>query len=231
MTDLRLDFCSHDAATFAVRSWHYSHAMPASRRVCIGAREDGRFVGAIVFSRGAARHIGRPFGLRQSEVCELTRAALRDHITPTSRIVAIAVRMLRRHSPGLKLIVSYADPRHDHVGVLYQAMNWLYLGPTNRESLLRVHGRLLHPRTAGSRYGHRGIDWLRAHVDARAERIVTEPKHKYVFPFDSDVRAHLQPLVRPYPMRPKTAGSCTIPAGLEGAMPIRPLSPDEAAHV
>ena len=39
--------------------------------------------------------------------------------------MAIAVRLLRRQSPGLRLIVSYADPEHAHVGVLYQSMNWL----------------------------------------------------------------------------------------------------------
>jgi hypothetical protein len=231
MTDLHLAFCGYEAALFACKAFHYSRSLPASRRVCIGVWEDGRFIGAIVFSRGAARHIGKPFGLRQSEVCELTRVALRDHVTPTSRIMAIALRLLTRQSPGLKLVISYSDPQHGHDGRgVYAAGNWLYLGLTHPEALLKVHGQCRHPRSIGSKFGCRDIEWLRTHVDPHAERIVTAPKHKYAFPFDADIRAHLLPLVRPYPTRPKVAGPCAIPAGLGGATPTRPLHCDEAAH-
>ena len=68
MTDLHLWFCSFQAALFACTAFHYSGSLPASRRVCIGVWEGGCFVGALVFSRGAARHIGSPFGLGQHEV-------------------------------------------------------------------------------------------------------------------------------------------------------------------
>ena len=232
MTELRLAFCGFAAALLAVRRWHYSGSMPASRRVCIGCWEDGRFIGAIVFSRGDTPNIARPFGLTtQAQVCELTRVALREHVTPTSRILAIAVRMLRRQSPGLRLIISYADPAHQHVGTLYQAAGWSYLGTTNRECLLRVHGRLSHPRSVGSRFNHRGVEWLRAHVDPKAERIVLPAKFKYALPLDQDIAAQIRQLRRPYPKRPKAAGSCPIPAGLDGAIPIRPLHHDEVAHV
>ena len=232
MTDLHLDFCGHEAARYACAAWHYSHAMPASRRVCVGAWEDDRFIGAIVFSRGNTPNIARPFHLTQARVCELTRIALCAHVTPTSRIVAIALRLLRRQSPGLKLVVSYSDPQHGHDGRgVYAAGHWLYLGITNPEALVKVHGRLRHPRTVGSRYGHRGIDWLRAHVDARAERLVTMPKYKYAYPFDADVRAQLLPLVQPYPTRPKEQASATFPAGLGSATLTRPLHQDEGANV
>lgn len=231
MADLRLDWCSFEAAEFAVRAWHYSRSMPASRRVHVGAWEDGRFIGAVIFSRGNTPNIGRPFELSQSDICELTRVALRDHETPTSRVVAIALRMLRRQSPGLKLVVSYADPAHEHVGTIYQAGGWLYLGLTGRECLLHLNGRLRHPRTVGSRYGHRGVDWLRQHVDSDAARVVLPAKHKYVFPFDADLRARLLPLVQPYPKRGREAeGGRPVPTGRAGSSPSRPLH-SEAAHV
>src|SRR5437870_3537910 len=109
---LHLAPCSFAAAAFACRWWHYSHSLPAAKRVLIGVWESGTFIGAIVFSRGNCPNIGRPFGLEQSQIAELTRVALRPHQTPTSRIVAIAVRLLRRQSPGLKLLVSFADREH-----------------------------------------------------------------------------------------------------------------------
>src|SRR5262245_40412013 len=109
---LRLDFCPRLAADFACGKDHYSGSMPSGRLVTIGAWEHERFVGAVVFGRGASSEIGTPFALQQSEVCELCRVALGAHIAPTSKIVALAVRLLRRQSPGLRLIVSYADPEH-----------------------------------------------------------------------------------------------------------------------
>ncbi|MEO5896887.1 MAG: hypothetical protein ABIS06_14415 [Vicinamibacterales bacterium] len=117
---LWLGFCSHQAALFACRAFHYSRTMPVGKAVRVGVWEDGAFIGCVLFSRGNTPHIGRPFDLPQWEVCKLTRVALAEHRTPTSRILAIAVRMLRRHCPGLRLVVSYADPQQQHVGTIYQ---------------------------------------------------------------------------------------------------------------
>ncbi len=190
---------SREAATFAAKAWHYSRSMPAGRLVCVGAWESGAFIGAIVFGRGASSEIHSPFALQQSQVCELTRVALGPHGAPTSKVVMLSVRLLRRQSPGLRLIVSYADPEHGHVGTLYQACGWLYIGQTNRESLIRINGRLFHPRTVGSRYKTRSIDWLRANVAADAGHVRTQPKFRYVLPLDADMRQQLQSRVQPYP--------------------------------
>jgi hypothetical protein len=196
---LRLDFCSRQAATFAVKAWHYSRSMPAGRLVTVGAWEDGTFVGVVIFGRGASSEINSPYRVGQDEVCELCRVALGQHNAPTSQIVAVAVRLLRRLCPGLRLIVSFADPEHGHVGLIYQAMGWLYLGETHRESLIRIDGQLFHPRTVASRYGTRGIDWLRQHIAADAGHVRTMPKHRYVLPLEAIMRERVAVRVQPYP--------------------------------
>lgn len=196
---LRLDFCSRAAAEFAVRAFHYSHSLPAGRLVCVGAWEAGAFIGAVIFGRGASSEIHSPFGLAQSQVVELCRVALGPHRAPTSKVVALAVRLLRRQSPGLRLIVSYADPEQGHTGIVYQALGWRYIGQTHAESLIRLKGTLTHPRTVGSRYGTRGIDWLRANVDAEAGHVRTRPKHRYVLALDAAMGEQLQTRVLRYP--------------------------------
>jgi hypothetical protein len=54
--------------------------MPKSKLVRIGVWEDDRFCGAIIYGLGANRHIARPFGLEDQQVCEelsaLSRADL-----------------------------------------------------------------------------------------------------------------------------------------------------------
>lgn len=61
--------------------------------------------------------------------------------------VAIAVRLLRRQCPGLRVIVSFADPAEGHVGAIYQAAGWVYLGQTEPSSVfVDGRGRRWHPR-------------------------------------------------------------------------------------
>jgi hypothetical protein len=227
MTALRLDFCSHDAARHAVMRWHYSRQMPKAKLVKVGVWEDDKFRGAIIYGLGANRHIARPFGLTDTEACELVRVALapgREH--PTSQCVAISLKLLRRQSPGLRLVVSYADAGQGHVGTLYQAGGWLYLG-TSEQSYIRVRGQVEHPRTLYDRFGPKGqsIPWLREHVDPRAERVPMAPKHKYVMPLDMKLRRELEGSALPYPKRGRSDTSDTPgdQPGKGGAAPTRPL--------
>ena len=201
MDNFRLDWCSHEAAKHAVMRWHYSRAMPAAKLVRIGVWEGERFAGAILYGSGANRHIARPYGLKSTEVCELVRVALapgRKH--PTSKCLAISLRMVKRQSPGLKLIVSYADTKEGHLGTIYQATNWIYLGGST-QPYLKIKGQIVHPRTVYEWYGKGGqkIEWLRANVDPNAERVAMKPKLKYVYSFDKALRAELTKQAKPYP--------------------------------
>lgn len=198
--DLTIDWCSHEASKYAVMNWHYSQAMPVGKLVKVGAWEQDRFIGAVLFGRGAAPSLGRPYGLHQGECCELVRVALDEHAAPTSQIVAAAIRMLKQQSPGLRLIVSFADEGQGHMGTLYQAGNWIYLGVAEA-AWFRVRGELVHPKTLHSLYGQGGqsVAWLREHVDPNAERVNMAPKHRYAMPLDRGMRRQIRALGLPYP--------------------------------
>ncbi len=202
MSDLRLDFCSHAAAKHAVMRFHYSRSMPAFKLVRIGVWESGRFVGAILYGVGANRHIARPFQLKDTEVCELVRVALAPASTrkhPTSKCVAISLRMLKHQSPGLKLVVSYADAGQGHVGTIYQATNWIFLGAAT-QPYLKVKSKIVHPRTLYDRYGPGGqsVPWLRQNVDPNAQRVKMPAKLKYVWAYDKALRQQLEQISQPY---------------------------------
>jgi hypothetical protein len=190
---LRLDFSSYEAAKFACEHWHYSGCVPAGKMVRIGVWEDDKFVGVVLFSRGANYRIGSPYGLLQTEVCELTRVALRGHQVPVSRILAIAMRLLRKHSPGLRLIVSYADPEQDHHGGIYQAGNWIYTGRSQAGCNVIYAGKVMHKRSAHSLFGTiKGL-----------EKAPIAWKHKYLMPLDPALRPKLETLRKDYPKRAK----------------------------
>lgn len=195
-TELKIDWATHEAAKFAVENWHYSQSLPVGKLVKIGAWENGKFIGVVIFGRGANNNLSKPYGLTQLECCELVRIALTKHDAPVSRIAALAMRFLKSQSPGLKLIVSYADPEQGHHGGIYQAGNWLYCGTSQPQQEVIYKGKVMHKRTANSLFGSiKGM-----------EKSKVFWKHKYLMPLDSEMKKRILPLARSYPKR---AGSDT----------------------
>lgn len=186
--------CSHAAARHAVLTWHYSQAMPAGKLVRFGVWETDRYVGAVLFGWGASPYLGREYGLDQTQVCELVRVALRDHVAPVSQIVARALDMLRRQSPGLRLVVSFADPVQGHRGGIYQAGNWIYAGQSKPTEEHLWRGKWYHRRTVADT--GRGLNW-----QAFPKRVVPG-KHRYLFPLDRRMRRQIEPLRQNYPDKP-----------------------------
>jgi hypothetical protein len=191
MPHLHLDWASHESCKYAVLHWHYSKSLPGGKLVKVGVWEDKKFIGCVLFSRGANMNIGKPYGLDQTECVELTRIALSKHQTPVTRIVSIAIRMLKKLCPEIKLIVSYADADQGHTGKIYQAGNWIFTGLTNTHGKqgYKIHGAVFHGKTVYSKYGkgRDNVKWLRENIDPKAEEIPTKGKYKYLMPLDSDV--------------------------------------------
>lgn len=216
---LRIEGCSYQAAKFAVMNWHYSHVMPSGKLIKYGVWEDNRFIGCIIFGRGANNHIGQPYKLAVTEVCELVRIALSSHQNPVSRIVGISIRLLRANNPALRLIVSYADPAQGHVGSIYQAMNWIYVGKSQAQREMMINGRIVHKRAVNSIRGtvvglpYSDLLW----------------KHKYLYPLDRAMRKQISILAQPYPklvqsnLRTPDGSTPVTMQGGGGSTPTRPL--------
>lgn len=194
---LRLDWCSHAAAKYAVEHWHYSKTIPANRSNYIGAWEDGKFIGVVIFGLGASPSLGKPYGLENFEFLELTRVALNKHIAPVSKIVSRAIKMVKLHNPGIKILISFADPFHGHNGTIYQAMNWIFTGITSPAEMWKLaNGDLIDPR----RYNGHGHN-KSTQVPAGAVLIKTPGKYRYLMPLDDAMRKQIEPLRKPYPKR------------------------------
>lgn len=200
MTDLQLDWCSYDAAKYAVQNWHYSERMPTGKTLKIGVWENDEFTGTVIYSRGGAPNIGEPYGLEQTEVCELTRVALTDHSTPVTRILSISRKLLTDKCPGLRLVVSYADPEQDHTGGIYQADNWIYERQLDGRDYINIDGETHHPRSLNATYNTSSIKKLKSMFGAdRVERKPVEGKYKYLYPLDDGMKAKVEELRQPYP--------------------------------
>lgn len=203
MVDLNVDFCSFEAAKFAVTRWHYSRTMPAGKLVKIGAWEDEKYIGCVLFGRGANKHIGNPYNLEQSEVCELVRVALKNHQSSVTQIVSKSLKLLKKANPHLKLVVSYADKDQEHLGGIYQAGNWIYVGLKNQNTTgaFIIKNKKVHPRSVASMGGMQSLGWIKENIDPNAKVHVTKGKYKYLYPLSKRIRKELLPLKKPYPKR------------------------------
>ena len=50
---LKIDWASFEAAKHACEKWHYSGVIPVGKLVKVGAWENDKFIGVVLFGRGA----------------------------------------------------------------------------------------------------------------------------------------------------------------------------------
>jgi len=205
--ELKIDWASHEAAKYACLNWHYSKAVPMPPIVKIGVWEDNKFIGVVLFSRGASPMLGAAYGLEQIECCELTRIALTKHKTSVSRIIAISLKFLKKNNPGLKLIVSFADQNEGHHGGIYQAGGWIYSGKSaEKNDYLGPDGKkYLSRQVAESGYVKQFGKMTKAFKRSDCVAIPVLGKHRYLMPLDKEMSAKIAPLAKPYLKRVKQA--------------------------
>ena len=200
--DLKIDWASHEAAKYACENWHYSKSIPKSKLVKIGAWENGKFIGVVIYSYGATPDLVKPYGLKMNEGCELTRIALTKHKSPVSRIMAISLKILKRKNPGLRLVVSFADSNENHHGGIYQASNYIYSGLSQGCFFYKdKFGKIWHPRNVSENLSLSG----KCIKPSQCVKIWKNGKHRYLMPLDKEMSAKIAPLAKPYPKREKQA--------------------------
>jgi len=227
-SNLQLDWCTHEAAKYAVTHWHYSKSLPPPPMVHVGVWEFSKFVGCVLFARGASAALLSPYNIGQTEGCELVRIALGKHITPVSKIVRIALLMLKRSAPRLRLVVSFADPFNGHHGGIYQAGGWIYAGKTSPTSMyLDSKGKMWHARMISST-GTKKVfgKYKRVLRPSECREIRMPGKHRYLMALDDDMKRFIMPLAKPYPKRAGSADSGTTDSQSVrgGATPTSALS-------
>lgn len=147
---------------------HYLHRLPQII-FAFGLFKDCELVGVCTYGRPASPTVCRGVCGKENahRVYELNRLVLRDNLkNEASMLVGRSLRML---PPGL-IIVSYADSSQGHVGYVYQATNWLYVGLSDAHV----------DRSSDGNHG-------RHHWDVSSEGGPRPRKHRYVY-FTGDKR-------------------------------------------
>ena len=161
--------------------------------------------GAVAYSSvgGANNNLAKSFGKHNGEVLELERVALNGKQEQTSKAVAMALKQLHKDNPLVQMVVSYSDHRQKHLGTIYQATNWIYLGLTiTSDTQYFWKGKWTHERTINAQ---KDRDELKQRLPKREN----SNKFKYVFCFDKKERKKYLKLALPYP-KDKDLTSCEM---------------------
>lgn len=108
-------------------------------------------------------------------VIELTRLWIHDDAPKNgeSFLIGNSVRQA-----GKEIIVSFADSAQNHVGIVYQATNWLYTGLSAKRTSWVIKGEDKHGQSWADKYSAKEIRELFGDKFTLQER---SRKHRYVF--------------------------------------------------
>lgn len=199
---MRIARANTKAIEFACKQFHYAKSVPTVQYAYNIYNDAEEWCGVIVFGGGANNNLPKSFGKNAGEVLELERVALNGKQETTSKAVAMALRQLHKDDPLCQLVVSFSDHRQKHLGTIYQATNWIYLGLTiTSDTQYFYKGKWTHERTINSRPDR---DKLKATLPKREN----SNKFKYVFVFNKKERKKYLAISQPYP-KDKDLTTCT----------------------
>jgi len=117
-------------AAAVVVAYHYLHRRPPIS-YAFGLTDGVSVLGAVTFGTPASRHLQKSAcPSNPTLVTELNRLWVDDAL-PVNTASWFVSRALHRLPP--RVVVSYADPLHGHLGYVYRAMNFRYAGWTDMD--------------------------------------------------------------------------------------------------
>ena len=141
---------------------HYAKRMPQVQHA-FGLYHNNFLTGVVTYGKPASHYVTLLCGKKYSNiVLELNRLVLmHNNKNEASMLIGRSIKLL----PKPAIIVSYSDTAHDHVGYVYQATNFIYLGKTRqRTDMIGINDN--HPR-------HYNV--------GETKRVIRSAKHKYVY--------------------------------------------------
>lgn len=115
-----------------VKRVHYSGKVVQNSQLHIGVFYDGRLEGAMQFgpSLDKRKIQGLVSGTQWHEFIELNRMAFSEALprNSESRAIAIAMKLLKKHAPQIKWVISFADATQCGDGTIYRGSGFVLTG-------------------------------------------------------------------------------------------------------
>ena len=111
----------------------------------------------------------------KDNVIELTRLWVDDSVPKNgeSFLIGNTIKLINK-----EIVVSYAEIQQGHLGVVYQATNWLYMGLSAKRTNWTVEGLDKHCQTLADKYTAKEI---REKFGDKFKLVERPRKHRYLF--------------------------------------------------
>jgi hypothetical protein len=154
---------------------HYAKRYP-SISYAYGLHRGNELIGVITYGSPPSPSLCVGIAGEKNKGCviELNRLVLKyNEKNQASILISSSFKLL----PQPKIIVSYADTEQSHIGVVYQATNFMYTGLSDKRTEWRKIGTNLHSKTVCEMYS---LDERKNKTD-EFEVIDRPRKHRYVY--------------------------------------------------
>ena len=171
-----------------------------------GWRETDRPIGVITYGTPASRALQKGLcGVEEANnVVELTRLWVMEGTEKNAEsfLIANSMKLVDK-----EILVSYAEVQQGHLGIVYQATNWIYTGLSDRHVKWTIEGTDdKHCRHIFDSYG--GINKAKEILGDKMVRGERPRKHRYVFFNTSNIKRRKELMsklrydIKPYPKNP-----------------------------
>lgn len=155
---------------------HYLHRK-CSAYACFGMFEKEKMLGVIIFGMPPSHSLLKGIcGPEESKnVIELSRLWVIDEAPTNSEsyFIGNALKMLDK-----EIIVSFADTEQKHIGIIYQATNWIYTGLSAKHKEWSIRGLEGHSRAFSHKYN---LESLKEMYGDRFYYKERSRKHRYIY--------------------------------------------------
>lgn len=195
----------------AIVTGHYSGVMPDATQEAFAAYHNGLLVGAAAYGPGGnSKTFGAVIeGFDSSNARELILLWVHPE-APTNTASLIIGRSLKLLPEQVGLVVTFADSGQSHVGAVYQATNFYYLGMSNQgvryvdASGVEVTARLANVYRMRNPEKFEGMSLSQIREVLGWTPVVSHQKHRYaigVGKFKRQVNKKLAAVAVPYPKK------------------------------
>lgn len=200
-----------------IKRYHYSGKVVKKSNLHIGVYLDGLLEGVMQFGSPLDKRKVLPLvsGTKWNEMLELNRLAFTDALprNSESRALSIAFKLIKKHAPHIKWILSYADATQCGDGTIYRASGFVLTSIKKSFNLAMLpHGDVVHKMTLESNPTRRhsflggqsyydvtgGTYNFRLFVDTLGGTILPGFQLRYIYFIDKSYRNNLTVPVLPF---------------------------------
>jgi hypothetical protein len=181
-----------------IKKIHYSGKVTQNSQFHIGVYWEGVLEGAMQFgpSLDKKKIIGLVKDTKWNGFLELNRMAFSEKLprNSESRALAVAMRLIKKHKPGVEWVISFADGTQCGDGTIYRASGFILAGLKVNKTMLRLpDGTIVSDKTLNDNANRKSGWWKKNGAKPLAGYMM-----RYIYPLNKTVLDRLTVPILPF---------------------------------